>query len=195
MRWLDGITVLSRGDRDHGDAFQTHPVSQASSCLRKGTPLASRVAQGPEKPAGTTHSSRSDLSPREQLESPDTSSKATLWVKLPFEGALTPPCVVRKNPYTWFPWFFRLKPRTAAFPISTSLLRGRQLKTEKEERELAELSIWRSAVPRVWGQQEGGRRGVSVGNAARCDLKCWLRGLVCGPPTPPPAAPGEPRGW
>ena len=29
---------------------------------------------------------------------PDTSSKATLWVKLPFEGALTPPCVVRKNP-------------------------------------------------------------------------------------------------
>ena len=36
----------SRGDRDLGVAFQTHPGSQASSCLRKGTPLASRVAQG-----------------------------------------------------------------------------------------------------------------------------------------------------
>ena len=31
-------------------------------------------------------------------ESPDTSSKATLWVKAQHEGALPPPCIVRKDP-------------------------------------------------------------------------------------------------
>ena len=29
---------------------------------------------------------------------PDTSSKATLWVKAQHEGALPPPCIVRKDP-------------------------------------------------------------------------------------------------
>ena len=36
MGWLDGIT----------DSAELGQESQASSCLRKGTPLASRVAQG-----------------------------------------------------------------------------------------------------------------------------------------------------
>ena len=29
---------------------------------------------------------------------PDTSSNATLWMKSQYEGALTPPCIIRKNP-------------------------------------------------------------------------------------------------
>ena len=29
---------------------------------------------------------------------PDASSKATLWVKAQHEGALPPPCIVRKDP-------------------------------------------------------------------------------------------------
>ena len=36
---------LCWGESDLSIAFSTHPGSQASSCLRKGTPLASRVAQ------------------------------------------------------------------------------------------------------------------------------------------------------
>ena len=44
---------LSRGDRYLGVAFQTHLRSQASSCLRKGTPLASRVAQGVSGPSSS----------------------------------------------------------------------------------------------------------------------------------------------
>ena len=31
-------------------------------------------------------------------EDPDASSKATLWVKAQHEGALPPPCIVRKDP-------------------------------------------------------------------------------------------------
>ena len=44
---------IPRGDRDLGLAYQTHPGNQASSCLRKGTPLASRVAQGPAAARGS----------------------------------------------------------------------------------------------------------------------------------------------
>ena len=36
-----------------GVAFQAAPGSQASSCLRKGTPLASRVAQGVSGPSSS----------------------------------------------------------------------------------------------------------------------------------------------
>ena len=32
------------------------------------------------------------------LKCPDPSSKATLWVKAQHEGALPPPCIVRKDP-------------------------------------------------------------------------------------------------
>ena len=38
--------VHSRGDRDLGVAFQTHPGSQASSPGKQRTPLSSRVAAG-----------------------------------------------------------------------------------------------------------------------------------------------------
>ena len=64
--------------------------SQASSCLRKGTPLASRVAQGvsPRFPGPLLIRTRC----------PVTSSKVTLWMKAQHEGALTPPCIIRKNP-------------------------------------------------------------------------------------------------
>ena len=37
------------------------------------------------------------MGPSSQL-SPDPSSKATLWVKAQHEGALPPPCIVRKDP-------------------------------------------------------------------------------------------------
>ena len=121
--------------------------SQASSCLRKGTPLASRVAQGVSGPSSATREesgvlgfpSRRGLTPRGSLEcnpeipdsvrprsqqptrlppipgilqartlewvaisfstrGPDPSSKATLWGKAQHEGALPPPCIVRKDP-------------------------------------------------------------------------------------------------
>ena len=34
----------------------------------------------------------------EEWRGPDPSSKATLWVKAQHEGALPPPCIVRKDP-------------------------------------------------------------------------------------------------
>ena len=45
-------------------------------------------------PCRTTPISRSAL---DKTRCPDISSKATLWVKAQHEGALTPPCIVRKH--------------------------------------------------------------------------------------------------
>ena len=43
------------------------------------------------------------------LRGPDPSSKATLWVKAPHEGALPPPCIVRKDPRVPYSAFLLFK--------------------------------------------------------------------------------------
>ena len=43
---VQDLMFLSRGDRDHGDAFQTHPVSQASARGKQRILISSWVAIG-----------------------------------------------------------------------------------------------------------------------------------------------------
>ena len=60
-------TPISRSALDKipmpGHLFEDNPFDEGTT--RRGTDT---PGYRPEKPAGTTHSSRSDLSPREQLE-------------------------------------------------------------------------------------------------------------------------------
>ena len=49
----------------------------------------------------------------------DTSSKATLWMKAQHEGALTPPCIVRKNPQV-----IHTRRQVACHPVNN--LRGKR---------------------------------------------------------------------
>ena len=46
---------------------------------------------------------------------PDTSSKATLWGKAQHEGALTPPCIIWKNPQVTL-----TAPQVACHPVNNS---------------------------------------------------------------------------
>ena len=104
---------LSISDLDCRVSAELEQESQASSCDEVGTLLDSTVVHGTHlrmRPVSRGNSRRAPWvvphAERPRFPSPfwirtrcpDTSSKATLWVKLPFEGALTPPCVVRKNP-------------------------------------------------------------------------------------------------
>ena len=48
-------------------------------------------------PTGNRYDDRSVVLDSSELTHPDTSSKATLWMKTQNEGSLTPPCIVWKN--------------------------------------------------------------------------------------------------
>ena len=61
---------------------------------RQGSQVSMRVARGS---ASWLSSHGRGLGPRD-ARGPDPSSKATLWVKAQHVAALSPPCIVRKDP-------------------------------------------------------------------------------------------------
>ena len=61
---------------------------------------------------------------------PDTSLKATLWMKAQHEGALTPPCIVRKNPPV--PQTAR---QVACHPVNNSKGKRRSIPPQKTRRD------------------------------------------------------------
>ena len=61
---------------------------------------------------------------------PNTSSKETLWMKAQHEGALTPPCIVRKNPQV--PHTAR---QVACHPVNNSKGKRRSIPPQKTRRD------------------------------------------------------------